>query len=356
MAALERRGKFPVTLLAPPQDSGKAGRRGSQLRLALWQALRLYRVRPDVLHVHEHPSLLVAAVAYQVFRGQSVGIIYTSHIDPVERRVWWKRAIIGWLFSRCDRITVMAHQSIRKLELVASPVPEPSRVEVVPAAASDVRVRDKHDPEVIAFGASIGCRHDGPVLLQVSNCVYPAKVAGTVRLMEAFVDVRRRWPHARLIVLGRGPLLETVMQARERLGLTASVIVPGAFIEDLSLPMGLADLHCHISLQDMCPISVLEAMHAGKPLIASRAGGIPELIEDGVSGVLVDDDPQRIAVAIIDLLEHPARAAAIGAGARRAALARFTWDRVAADCERLYAVAGRRAARAARTQVVDAVH
>jgi glycosyltransferase involved in cell wall biosynthesis len=80
-------------------------------------------------------------------------------------------------------------------------------------------------------------------------------------------------------------------------------------------------------------------MHAGKPVVASRTGGIPEMIEDGITGVLVDDNPDQIAEAIIDLVEHPEMAMSMGARAQHAARARFTWERVAADFERLYGAA-----------------
>lgn len=348
LEALNRSGRFEVTLLAPARHAGGPGRRASQARLVWWQMLQLLRARPDVIHVHEHPSLIAAAVAYKLLWRRSTRIVFTSHIDPVERRAWWKRAIVGGLLSHCACVTVMAQQSIAKIAFVATPSPRAERVTVVPAAAS-VRIRDKSDPEVRAFATSLGC-HNGPVILQISNCVYPAKVAGTLRLLEAFVDIQRRRRDAHLLLIGRGPLVSTVIEARDQLGLTSSVAIPVTFIDDLSLPLALADVHCHISLQDMCPISVLEAMHAGKPLVASRAGGIPELVEDGVTGVLVDDDPYAIAAAVVDLLEHPAKAAALGSAAQRLARTRFTWDRVAADCEQLYEPAPHAAATPSRAQ------
>lgn len=338
LQALHRRGRFPVTLIAPDAHAGGPGRRGSQALLAISHFIALLRATPDVVHVHEHPSLLAAAVAYQLLRRPSARLVVTSHIDPVAPRAWWKRVVLGWLLSRCAYVTVMARHSIGRLALVAAPPPAADHVKVIPAAAT-VRVRDRNEPAVTAFRNEMGCA-GGPVLLQISNCVYPAKVAGTVRLLEAFDKVRRRFPAAHLLVIGRGPLVNSVVEARDRLGLAASVTIPITFIEDLSIPLAVADVHCHISQQDMCPISILEAMHAGKPIVASRAGGIPELIDHEVTGLLVDDDPAHIAGAIIGLLDDPAKAATLGAAARHAASTHFTWERVAADCERLYAAAG----------------
>jgi glycosyltransferase involved in cell wall biosynthesis len=351
--ALQRNPGLELVLIAPESVRGAAGRRGSQTRLAFEQMRELRRTSPDVIHTHDHPALLAAAVAYRLLVKRSVRVVYTAHLDWVEPRALWKRAMLGWLLARCAAVTVVAQNTAGKLHLVATPVPGPDVVRVVPGAAT-VRIRDRSDPAVVAFGAGIG-HVAGPVILQVSNFWFPAKVEGSVRLMEAMVTVRRRFPSVRLIMLGTGPLLNTVKAARERLGLCDTVTLPAMFIEDLSLPVGLSDIHCHISLQDACPISILEAMHAGKPVIASRTGGIPELITDGLHGILVDDNPQRIAAAIIDLLEHPDKAKAMGLQAQRLAQSRFTWERVAGDFESLYGAVPSRSPQATPAELCDVV-
>jgi phosphatidylinositol alpha-1,6-mannosyltransferase len=174
-----------------------------------------------------------------------------------------------------------------------------------------------------------------------------------LRLIEAMPHVRRRFPDVRLLLLGTGPLVGRVRQASDRLGLAECVTVPGTFIPDLSLPIGLSDIHCHISLQDACPISIIEAMHAGKPIVASPTGGIPDMIEHGVTGVLVDNQPEHIAAAIVDLLKHPAAARAMGSRAQQFAQSRFTWDRVGADFKPLYGAAPSRTVEAPRTEWCD---
>jgi glycosyltransferase involved in cell wall biosynthesis len=349
--ALRRNSDLELVLIAPDTLRGATGQRVSQMLLALQQLIRLLSVRPDAVHVHDHPALLAAAVAYRQLSGGSARVIYTSHLDLVEPRALWKRLIVGWLLSRCSTVTVVAHNSIDKLGFMAEPIPAREIVRVVPGAAT-VRVRDKSDPEVVEFAASIGHR-SGPVILQVSNFVYPAKVAGVLRLMEALTHVRRRFPNVRLLLLGTGPLVDRVQQACEHLGLAESVTIPGTFIPDLSLPVGLSDIHCHISLQDACPISVIEAMHAGKPIVTSPTGGIPDMIQHNVTGVLVDDEPEHIAGAIVDLLEHPDKARAMGARAQRYAQSKFTWDRVGADFKPLYGAPPSRTVEAPRTELCD---
>lgn len=353
--ALRRNTRLSLVMVAPDSDRSEAGRPGSQILFAFQQLLQLRRVRPDVVHTHDHPALLAAAVGYRTLASGHVRVVYTSHLDPVEKRSILKRRVLGWLLRRCDAVTVAARDTISKMPLLATPAPAAGRVRVVPGAGT-VRVREQSDPEVAAFAASLGLRaslgrRGSPVLLQVSNFVFPAKVEGTLLLMEAMALVIRTYPDAHLVLLGTGPLLHVAQQTRERLGLTRSVTLPGVFIKDLSLALGLADIHCHITLQDACPLSIVEAMHAGKPIVASRTGGIPEMLEHGADGVLVGNSREEIAASIIDLIEQPALAATLGARAQQTAQSRYSWERVAADFETIYGVPSRQRADPSRTAV-----
>jgi glycosyltransferase involved in cell wall biosynthesis len=93
--ALRRNNDLDVVLLAPDTIRGASGRRVAQILLALEQLVRLLSVRPDVAHVHDHPALLFAAVAYRQLAGESIRVIYTSHFDLVDPRALWKRMIVG---------------------------------------------------------------------------------------------------------------------------------------------------------------------------------------------------------------------------------------------------------------------
>jgi glycosyltransferase involved in cell wall biosynthesis len=307
---LKQQPDLELLLITPEQERGAAGQRGSQLALAWRQLSELRRARPDVVHVHDHPVLLGAAVLYRLLETGRPRVIFSSHLDLATPRARWKRLVLGWLMARCAAVTVVSRNSAEKLSMMAEPIPAADVVRIVPGAASVV-VREKSDPAVRAYAASIG-HHDGPVILQVSNFVYPAKVAGTIRLLEALVQIRGRIPNVRLVVLGTGPLVGQVHAERDRLKLADAATIPGTFVEDLSLPANLCDVHCHITGQDACPISILEAMHAAKPVVASRVGGIPEILDTGVSGILVDDDAGRIARAVIELLENPEAARDMG--------------------------------------------
>ena len=101
------------------------------------------------------------------------------------------------------------------------------------------------------------------------------------------------------------------------------------YLNDISVALEVADVYCQITLQDACPLSLLEAMAFGMPVVASRTGGIPEVVTDGVDGTLVNSDPHEIADRVLGLLADPQSAHEMGARATLTVQTRFTWRRVA---------------------------
>lgn len=334
LEALEAGFAVDSRLIAPDGFTAGPGQRASQLRLALRQLVLLLRTRPDVVHTHEHVVLLATAVVYRLLARWPVRVVHTIHVEPVDRPARWKRLGLGWLLSRCSSVTVVAEHTARQLDNVAQPVP--STLEVI-HGGTNIRVRRPHDSEVRAFRTAHGLT-DGPVVCQVGPLNFPLKVAGVLRLVEAFAAVRARFPTARLLIVGDGGLRAQVEAASERAGVADAVVITG-YLKDVSLPLAAADLYCHITQQDACPVSLLEAMRSGKAIVAARTGGIPELISDGLDGVLVEAKPDAVAQAIIRLLDDPAERQALGARAAVTAGERFTWERVASDFAAVYGLA-----------------
>lgn len=101
--------------------------------------------------------------------------------------------------------------------------------------------------------------------------------------------------------------------------------------------MGLSQVSVLPSLVEATSITGLESMASGLPVVGTRIGGIPELIEDGVHGLLVPHaDPNALGGAVCRLLSDPDLAARLGAAARRRAIAEFSWERIASRMEAVY--------------------
>jgi glycosyltransferase involved in cell wall biosynthesis len=151
-------------------------------------------------------------------------------------------------------------------------------------------------------------------------------------LVEALAKIRAEVPdvHALLVGAFRDPGYEAQVRTRvAALGLEDAVTVTGFLANPFPLVAEL-DVLVHPATRDPFPLALLEAMALERPIVAAAVGGIPEMLEDGVSGVLVPpDDVARLAEAVVGLVRDPDRRRRIGRAARerlatRFSLARFT--------------------------------
>jgi glycosyltransferase involved in cell wall biosynthesis len=148
---------------------------------------------------------------------------------------------------------------------------------------------------------------------------------GHDHLLDAFARVHARRPDARLLLVGDGGRREWAEGLARKRGLGGAVTFTG-FRTDV--PALLAVMDCFVlasTRTEGVPQSLLQATAAGVPLVASRIGGIPEVVEDGVTGLLVPpEDPAALAAAIEQTLADPAAAAARARTARKRCEERFS--------------------------------
>jgi phenylacetate-CoA ligase len=151
-------------------------------------------------------------------------------------------------------------------------------------------------------------------------------VANTLRAMAL---LRGRYPEATLTVAGYGSQDKALRRLAASLGIEGAVRFAGR-VEPALMPAlaDEADIFVNSSLVDNQPISVLEALAAGLPVVSTPTGAIGEMLGDGDTGILVPErDPAAMAGAIAALLDDPARAIGMARRARRA-IAAYTWPQV----------------------------
>jgi glycosyltransferase involved in cell wall biosynthesis len=184
------------------------------------------------------------------------------------------------------------------------------------------RVRDElgvrpHEQLVVAIGS-----------------LYPVK--GHVVLLRALASLDSAATTWRLAIAGRGSEEEALRTFASEQGVADRVHLLG-YRSDVSDILAAADIYAMPSLSEGLPLSLLEAMFAGKAIAASDVGGIPEAITSGREGVLVPSgDAAALALALRTLLESPAQRARLGATARVRATTAFDLERMTDAYERLY--------------------
>ena len=182
---------------------------------------------------------------------------------------------------------------------------------------------------------------DGPVVGWIGRLV-PAK--RPVDFITAVADARKEIPELRGLVIGDGPERGAVEAAIRQLGLEESVTLAGMRQD---VPDMLARLSALVftSEREGLSMAMLEAMAAGVPVIATRVGGTPELIEDNVTGLLVDPgNPGASAARIVELIRDSQKRVAIADAARQRLVERFSLERMVERHQALYQSAVQRIA------------
>jgi len=159
---------------------------------------------------------------------------------------------------------------------------------------------------------------------------------GLRQLLDAAAEVIRSVPRARFVIWGDGPLRGDLEAAIRALSLPGAVELPGA-TRDPDSALRQCDIFVLPSLSEASPNAVLEAMATGLPVVATRVGGTPGLVEDHRTGLLVPPgDAPALAQAIRRLLETPALAGEMGARGRARALAEFGLARMLERIDAFY--------------------
>jgi glycosyltransferase involved in cell wall biosynthesis len=156
--------------------------------------------------------------------------------------------------------------------------------------------------------------------------------------LAALPAVLVRWPGARLIVAGDGPARERLGAQAEELRIAGSVDFAGwtAPVDTAAL-INAASLVLVPSREESLGLVAVEAALLERPVVGSRVEGLPEAVDDGVTGLLVArDDPEALAGAVLRVLDRPDLAASMGRAGRRLALERFGWTRCVNAYEALY--------------------
>jgi len=190
--------------------------------------------------------------------------------------------------------------------------------------------------EVLKFQELFGISDGDIVLLSQGVTVNRLKAEGTKELIAAVKILRDEFPGIKLVLTRNGSFRPDLEAYARFIGASDAVVFTGD-VDDPFVTLARADLYCHITLADGLPIALLEAMAMGKPIVASKTGGIPEAIADGEDGLLVEPRAEAIVAAVRRVLSDPGLAQDLGRHARERSQAQFRWDRQSEFVAGIYA-------------------
>jgi glycosyltransferase involved in cell wall biosynthesis len=283
----------------------------------------------DVVHAHLGYSTILATAAGRL---TGVPVISTLHHipGPASPRARVKEWLSVQLASRSDGFVFVSDAARRAFADRYRPHP---RTWTVIRNGIDLVA---FSPKAARLPRELGIPADVPVVTLVAAMRRPK---GHATALAAFASVLHRVPEARLLLVGNGPEERRLRSLTAGPPLENRVVFAGMRhdVERLLQATTLAVLPSHT---EALPTSLIEAAACGRAAVATRVGGTPEVVEDGVTGVLVPPgDASSLATAITGLLEDEDRRTAMGVAARRLAEERFDHHRWARELHALYATA-----------------
>jgi glycosyltransferase involved in cell wall biosynthesis len=282
---------------------------------AAWR--RLERERPDI--VHSHSPFLMGAAGARLARQLRVPLVFTHHtlydeyvhyaplISP-RLSAPAVRAYVKRYADRCQAVVVPSATVAARLRTHGVR----SRIEVISTAALEEDVAERRAPAGVR--SAYGIPPARPLVATASRL---AREKSIELVLEAFAALRRTH-QATLLVVGGGPEEEPLRAHADALSIAADVVFTGLLPHARALDcIAAADVFLYASQTETQGLVVIEAMALGLPVVAVRAGGIPDAVRDGETGFLTAADPGALAARVRLLLDEPARARAMGARGRQ---------------------------------------
>jgi glycosyltransferase involved in cell wall biosynthesis len=301
-------------------------RRTGRLHLRAWLPLIrfLRREHVQVIHAHMFGSSVWATIIGRLCRVP----IVVAHEHGSPERVGRLRGLIERLVLARGVDTYLAVSDDERRRLI------------------DLRGIPEHKARVLHNGITatsptpdrdvrgdLGIPADAPVVITV-GVHRPEKAFD--HLICAMTTVRERVPGVRLVLVGDGMMRAELEALTAQLGLEDTVVFAGSR-SDVPDLLEAADVAVNSSVREGSPLSVLEYMEAGLPVVASLVGGLPDIVVDGVTGVLVPPgDEVVLGDTLAELLLDPDRARAMGERGRERRRAEFDLSTVARHLEELY--------------------
>jgi glycosyltransferase involved in cell wall biosynthesis len=248
-------------------------------------------------------------------------LIHTFHTEPVENE---KLFLLGKVFfqhllNECDYVTFASKRLKQKIMDIWG-----LRFRNTEITYAGVHIPQKiPDYEIKKFREEFRIKENSIVLLAIGLTALKYKAEGAKLLIKAVKKLKSKYPNILLLITREESFSNELKEFALFEGVSENIIFTGD-IDDPNVPLQICDIYTHTPLgEGGVSLAVLEAMAIGKPIIATSVGGIPEIIEDGINGLIVQPEVDQIAQKIDYLLENKDLAAKLGENAQNKVKSKF---------------------------------
>ncbi|MFN3476458.1 MAG: glycosyltransferase [Candidatus Methylomirabilales bacterium] len=287
----------------------------------------LKKEKPEIVHGLLFHAYILAAFVARIAR---VPIVIASRRSLGYFKVGKPHYLLAERLANRMTDLIVANSEAVKEDVIRQEKVEPAKVRVVYNGIDPSLYDVPADP---ALRAELKIPEEAKIVGVVANLIH---YKGHRSFLKACQTIKRKHGAVKFLLIGDGPLRGQLEELARELGLEQDVRFLGSR-HDIPELLALMDVAVLPSLEEGFPNAVLEAMAAGKPVVATRVGGVPEAVIHGETGLLVPPkDPQALADAILALLDDPPRAEEMGKAGRERVKKEFGLDRMVWEMEGLY--------------------
>ncbi len=262
----------------------------------------------DVVHLHGY-----GATTFGRLCAWRMGIPAILHEHANHGDTPWFQKMADRLLAPHTDLAIAVSASTAEFTVRARLMPEERTKVVYLGAPLDEFARPRSTREVAEARTALGIEPDTCAVGTITRLM-PAK--GNEYLVAAVPEILRRHPHARVFIVGEGELQAALEAQALALGVGDRLVFAG-FQRDVAAVLSALDILVFPSLWEGTPLTVFEALAMGKPIVATDADGLMDVLTDGQDALVVPRrDPARIADAVCALVEQPELSARLAAGAR----------------------------------------
>ncbi len=295
----------------------------------LLRLMRLMRLeKPDIVHTHLFKSDLHGRLAAR-WAGVPV-VISTAHNNDS----WAKRAPLGWLYGRTARLAdriIAVSEEVREYQIKYTFLP-PEKIVTIDNGV-DLRRFEGQEAAGHALRAEFGIASDAPLVGIIGRLTLQKDHAS---FLQAAARIRVALPEARFLVVGDGLLRAELVEQARSLKLDEAVIFAG-LRSDIPAVLAALDVLVFSSRWEGLPVTLLEGMAAARPIVSTAVGGVPGVVADGDSALLVPAGISSVlADATLRVLRDPALARKLSVAARERVREKYSLDSMLKQTLALY--------------------
>jgi len=283
---------------------------------------QIRHLKPDLIHIH---GTRAGSLGRLAAIGFNIPVIYTEHLWTknfrlANRFLHFFHHIANWFFDLFTTLNIAVSNAVKDF-LVDSNISYNEKVKVIYNGIEPLKSQAK-----VLSGEEI----------TIGTVATLNKNKGVQYLIRAWPRVLNEFPQARLEIIGDGPYKEALVKEVKKRKLQKHISFSG-FLPDLEKELAKLDIYVQPSLSESFGLAIVQAMSVGLPIIATNTGGIPEVVTDNKSGLLVEPaKPKALGLAILDMLKNKEKTRKMGEMARKEATVRFNLKDMIKELEGTY--------------------